>query len=161
MVEPINCQFVSFDEIFNMTKELAFKVADSGYEPELLLAIARSGFVPGRLMSDFLGNSDLYALKVEHWLDTTAEHMEDAIIPVRPEPDPVQARLRRHILQDFRSGAAGDEKLQDHLPGCDHPRGGGPDDQSFLDRVGAGSHQPRSFPRSRFHHAQPASAPHG
>lgn len=89
MVEPIKCQFVSFDEIFNMTKELAFKVTDSGYEPDLLLAIARSGFVPGRLMSDFLGNSDLYALKVEHWLDTTAEHMEDAIIPVQ-SPLPVK-----------------------------------------------------------------------
>ena len=91
MVEPIKCQFVSFDEIFNMTKELAFKVADSGYEPDLLLAIARSGFVPGRLMSDFLGNSDLYALKVEHWLDTTAEHMEDAIIPVQ-SPLPVKGK---------------------------------------------------------------------
>ena len=91
MVEPIKCQFVSFDEIFNMTKELAFKVADSGYEPDLLLAIARSGFVPGRLMSDFLGNSDLYALKVEHWLDTTAEHMDDAIIPVR-SPLPVKGK---------------------------------------------------------------------
>lgn len=74
-----------------MTKELAFKVANSGYEPDLLLAIARSGFVPGRLMSDFLGNSDLYALKVEHWLDTTAEHMEDAIIPVQ-SPLPVKGK---------------------------------------------------------------------
>ncbi|MFX0167843.1 MAG: phosphoribosyltransferase [Candidatus Hodarchaeota archaeon] len=91
MVDPIKCQFVSFDEIFKMTKELAFKVANSGYEPDLLLAIARSGFVPGRLMSDFLGNSDLYALKVEHWLDTTAEHMEDAIIPVQ-SPLPVKGK---------------------------------------------------------------------
>ena len=97
MVEPIKCQFVSFDEIFNMTKELAFKVADSGYEPDLLLAIARSGFVPGRLMSDFLGNSDLYALKVEHWLDTTAEHMDDAIIPVR---SPLPVKDKRVLIID-------------------------------------------------------------
>jgi hypoxanthine phosphoribosyltransferase len=91
MVEPIKCQFVDFDEIYDMSKKLAFKVTESGYEPELLLAIARSGFVPGRLMSDFLGNSSLFALKVEHWLDTTAEHQEDAVIPIR-SPLPVKGK---------------------------------------------------------------------
>ena len=58
---------------------------DSRYKPDLLLAIARSGFVPGRLISDYTGNTDLYALKVEHWLDTTAEHAEDAVIPFRAQ----------------------------------------------------------------------------
>ncbi|MFX1319374.1 MAG: phosphoribosyltransferase [Promethearchaeota archaeon] len=91
MVEPIKCQFVDFQEIYDMSKQLAFKVTESGYEPDLLLAIARSGFVPGRLMSDFMGNSNLYALKVEHWLDTTAEHQEDATIPVR-SPLPVKGK---------------------------------------------------------------------
>ncbi len=99
MVEPIKCQFVDFDEIYDMSKKLAFKVTDSGYEPELLLAIARSGFVPGRLMSDFMGNSNLHALKVEHWLDTTAEHQEDAIIPVQ-SPLPVKGK-RVLIIDDI------------------------------------------------------------
>lgn len=99
MVEPIKCQFVDFDEIYDMSKQLAFKVTESGYEPELLLAIARSGFVPGRLMSDFLGNSNLYALKVEHWLDTTAEHQEDAVIPIQ-SPLPVKGK-RVLIIDDI------------------------------------------------------------
>lgn len=94
MVESIKCQFVEFDEIYEMSKKLAFKVTESGYEPDLLLAIARSGFIPGRLMSDFLGNSNLYALKVEHWLDTTAEHKDDAVIPIR-SPLPVKGK---HVL---------------------------------------------------------------
>lgn len=97
MVEPIKCQFVDFDEIYDMSKQLAFKVTESGYEPELLLAIARSGFVPGRLMSDFLGNSNLYALKVEHWLDTTAEHQEDAVIPIQ---SPLPVKGKRVIIID-------------------------------------------------------------
>lgn len=80
-----------------MTKKLAFKVTKAGYEPELLLAIARSGFVPGRLMSDFMGNSNLYALKVEHWLDTTAEHQEDAVIPVR---SPLPVKDKRVLVID-------------------------------------------------------------
>lgn len=82
-----------------MSKKLAFKVTESGYESDLLLAIARSGFVPGRLMSDFLGNPTLYALKVEHWLDTTAEHQEDAVIPVR-SPLPVKGK-RVLVIDDI------------------------------------------------------------
>ncbi len=80
-----------------MSKKLAFKVSESGYKPDLLLAIARSGFVPGRLISDFMGNSNLYALKVEHWLDTTAEHQEDAIIPVR---SPLPVKEKRVLIID-------------------------------------------------------------
>ncbi len=97
MVEPIKCQFVDFYEIYDMSKQLAFKVTESGYEPDLLLAIARSGFVPGRLLSDFMGNSNLYALKVEHWLDTTAEHQEDATIPVR---SPLPVKGKRVLIVD-------------------------------------------------------------
>ncbi|MFW9831905.1 MAG: phosphoribosyltransferase [Candidatus Thorarchaeota archaeon] len=99
MVEPIKCQFVDFQEIYDMSKKLAFKVTESGYKPDLLVAIARSGFVPGRLMSDFMGNSNLYALKVEHWLDTTAEHQEDAVIPVR-SPLPVKGK-RILVIDDI------------------------------------------------------------
>ncbi|MFX1510546.1 MAG: phosphoribosyltransferase [Promethearchaeota archaeon] len=99
MVEPIKCQFVDFQEIYDMSKTLAFKVTESGYKPDLLLAIARSGFVPGRLISDFLGNANLYALKVEHWLDTTAEHQEDASIPVK-SPLPVKGK-RVLIIDDI------------------------------------------------------------
>lgn len=91
MVEPINCRFVSWQEIVEWTRSLADKVMGSTYHPELLLAIARSGFVPGRLISDYMGNPQLYALKVEHWLDTTAEHTEDAVIPHRA-PLPVDGK---------------------------------------------------------------------
>lgn len=97
MVEPINCRFVSFQEIYDMTKKLADTVAASGYNPELLIAIARSGFVPGRLMSDFLGNPCLYSLKVEHWLDTTAQHAKDATIPQRT---PLPAKGKRVLVVD-------------------------------------------------------------
>jgi hypoxanthine phosphoribosyltransferase len=99
MVEPINCRFVSFDEIYEMTSKLADTVIESGFEPELLLAIARSGFIPGRLMSDFMGNPNLYCLKVEHWLDTTAEHMEDATIPHKI-PLPVKGK-RVLVIDDL------------------------------------------------------------
>ena len=99
MVKLINCRFVSWLEVVDWTRTLSDKVMDSGYNPEILLAIARSGFVPGRLISDYTGNTDLYALKVEHWLDTTAEHAEDAVIPHRT-PLPVKGK-RVLVIDDL------------------------------------------------------------
>ena len=99
MVKPIKCQFVSSQEIYDYTKELANKVIESEFNPEVLLAIARSGFVPGRLMSDFMGNPNLYCLKVEHWLDTTAQHQEDAVIPQKI-PLPVKGK-RVLVIDDI------------------------------------------------------------
>ena len=123
MVDPINCRFVSWQEIVDWTKTLTDEVMDSKFKPELLLAIARSGFVPGRLMSDFSGNTNLHALKVEHWLDTTAEDIEDAVIPHRT-PLPVAdkqvlviddlvdtGRSALHTIQYCKNQGAKDVKL--------------------------------------------------
>ena len=99
MVKPIKCRFVTWQEIVTWTKKLAEKVLESGYKPEVLLAIARSGFVPGRLFSDYTGNPNLICLKVEHWLDTTAQHAEDAVIPHKV-PLPIKGK-RVLIIDDL------------------------------------------------------------
>lgn len=83
MVEKINCQFVSWENVAEWSERLSKKVVESSYKPDTIIALARSGFIPGRLISDFLGISDLVCLKVEHWLDTTAEHKENATIPYK------------------------------------------------------------------------------
>lgn len=81
MSQRMHCEFVSWDEIYSMCKELAKTVEGSSYEPNTLVALARSGFIPGRLLSDFMGITDLVSLKVEHWLDTTGQHRDEATIP--------------------------------------------------------------------------------
>ncbi len=77
----MKCKMVSWEEVYSFCKSLARKVEESGYEPETIIGLARSGFVPSRLLSDFLGITDLVCLKVEHWLDTTGEHKDEATIP--------------------------------------------------------------------------------
>ncbi|MDO5841106.1 phosphoribosyltransferase [Methanosarcina mazei] len=51
-----------------MSRLLARKIKASGYKPDLIIAIGRGGYVPGRLVSDFLLFSDLTSIKVEHYL---------------------------------------------------------------------------------------------
>jgi len=79
----MKCKMVSWDEVYQFCKILAKKVEESGFKPETIIGLARSGFVPSRLLSDFLGITDLVCLKVEHWLDTTGEHKDEATIPYR------------------------------------------------------------------------------
>lgn len=70
MTSIMRCKILSFEDVYNMVKRVAEKVKASEYEPTTIVGLARGGWVPARLMCDFLGITDLVSLKVEHWLET-------------------------------------------------------------------------------------------
>lgn len=63
-------KIVSFNEVYNIVKTVAEEVKSSGFWPTTVVGLARGGWVPARLMCDFLGITDLLSLKVERWLQT-------------------------------------------------------------------------------------------
>ena len=66
----MKCRIVTFEEVYAMSKQVAGKVKESGYKPTTIVGLARGGWMPARLLCDFLGITDLISLKVEHWLET-------------------------------------------------------------------------------------------
>ncbi len=72
-MEKINCIVPEFNEIKKIAKETAAKIKESGYHPDFIIAIARGGLVPARLLSDFLYVKDLVSLKADHWGVTAAK----------------------------------------------------------------------------------------
>jgi hypoxanthine phosphoribosyltransferase len=66
----MKCRILTFEEIYELSRQLANKVKDSNYLPTTIVALARGGWVPARLLCDFMGVTDLISLKVEHWLET-------------------------------------------------------------------------------------------
>jgi len=46
---------VSWDHIISLAKDLARQIESAKYIPDIILAISRGGWVPGRLLSDYLG----------------------------------------------------------------------------------------------------------
>ncbi len=70
MITKMKCKIVSFQEVHEKVRSVAEKVKVSQYEPTTIVGLARGGWVPARLMCDFLGITDLVSLKVEHWLET-------------------------------------------------------------------------------------------
>ena len=63
----IPVKVVSFDEIVQWSRLLADKIRASGWQPDVIVAIARGGYVPARLLCDWLGVSDLVSVQVVHW----------------------------------------------------------------------------------------------
>lgn len=67
MIEKFHCRLVSWRDIERWSKDIVRKVMESGYEPEIVIGLARGGLVPARLIADYLNIKDLYAVKTEHW----------------------------------------------------------------------------------------------
>ncbi|WP_456365712.1 phosphoribosyltransferase [Thermococcus sp.] len=57
----------SWDDIEKWAKEGAWKVIDEGWKPDVIVGLARGGWVAARLYCDYLGVRDLVSVKVEHW----------------------------------------------------------------------------------------------
>ncbi len=63
----LKCVVYSWGEIYEMCEELGRKVASSGFKPDVIIAIARGGWVPARILCDVLDIRELYSVKAEHW----------------------------------------------------------------------------------------------
>ncbi|MCW4050074.1 MAG: phosphoribosyltransferase [Candidatus Bathyarchaeota archaeon] len=51
----------------DLAKAVAYKVKESGFQPDFMVGLARGGWVLSRVLCDYLGVKDLVSLKVEHW----------------------------------------------------------------------------------------------
>jgi hypoxanthine phosphoribosyltransferase len=93
MTDQMKCKIISFEDVYSMVRNVSEKIKDSGFEPTTIIGLARGGWVPARLLCDFLGITDLVSLKVEHWLET-GKTSNEAIIKY-----PVTTSLTdKHVL---------------------------------------------------------------
>ncbi len=65
--DSFKCEFTSFNYVLRLSKILSRRIKSSGYMPDLIVAIGRGGFVPGRLICDVLLLNDLTSMKIEHY----------------------------------------------------------------------------------------------
>ena len=63
----INTKLVKWEEVVEWCRQLADLIESSGFMPDLIAAIARGGYVPARLLCDFLDVHDLVSIQVLHW----------------------------------------------------------------------------------------------
>lgn len=57
----------SWEDIEEWARKGALKILREKWKPDVVVGLARGGWIPARLYCDFLGVKDLLSLKVEHW----------------------------------------------------------------------------------------------
>jgi len=67
MAEAFKCDLISFDEVYELSYQLSISIKETGFRPDIVVAISRGGFTPARLLCDFLGITDLTSVKVQHY----------------------------------------------------------------------------------------------
>jgi len=65
---PISYISPSWDQIYDMMIELAKRVKNSGFKPDLIVGVCRGGWTPARLMSDLLENANTASIRIEFYL---------------------------------------------------------------------------------------------
>jgi hypoxanthine phosphoribosyltransferase len=93
MAEKMRCDMISWSEVERLCQRLARLIRESGYRPDLVVAIGRGGYVPARLVCDSLNIMGLTSIKIEHYL-SGADRQEEAVIRY-----PLKADIRGlHVL---------------------------------------------------------------
>ncbi len=87
---------ISWSEVERLCHRLVDLVRASGYSPDLVIAIGRGGYVPARLVCDYLHMMGLTSIKIEHYL-SGASRQEEAVIRYPLKAD---IRNQRVLLVD-------------------------------------------------------------
>ncbi len=75
----VKVKLVSWEEIVEWSYGLAQVIRRDGYKPDVVVALARGGYVPARLLCDFLDVENLLSIQSQHWTEA-AKAEEKAII---------------------------------------------------------------------------------
>lgn len=89
-------ELVRWDDVYERCRTIARAVREQALAPDLVIAIARGGFAPARILCDFLDIHDLASIKVEHYAAGARE--KDATRVVFPVNTDI--RNRRVLLVD-------------------------------------------------------------
>jgi len=95
MPEQMRCELLSWPQFQRLARKLALAIVESGFHPDLIVAIARGGLAPARIVADYLGIMNVVSFRIEHYRGS--ERAPQAIIR-----NPLSAEItgRRVLLID-------------------------------------------------------------
>lgn len=70
---------LSWQDVYNLTLQLSERIVNSGYVPDVIVGIARGGWIPARILSDVLYASTLQNIRIEYYTDVGAKGKEPKI----------------------------------------------------------------------------------
>ncbi|MEN8108226.1 MAG: phosphoribosyltransferase [Pseudomonadota bacterium] len=93
-MEEMRCEMISWVEVQRLCERLAESIRASRYCPDIVIAIGRGGYIPARLVCDYLGIMELTSIRVEHYLSGSDRQKEVSIrYPLRDDISSLQVLL--------------------------------------------------------------------
>jgi uncharacterized protein len=83
MVSNISFKVLNWEDSFNISLYLFEKIKQDGFQPDVILGIARGGWIPGRLFADFFKLKQTSNIKIEFYREI-GETATDPIIKQFP-----------------------------------------------------------------------------
>jgi hypoxanthine phosphoribosyltransferase len=74
--EEFPCELITWQDSYEMARALAIRVKEDCFGPDIVIAIGRGGYVPARVVCDFLLQDMLTSFKMEHWGSAAKEKPE-------------------------------------------------------------------------------------
>jgi hypoxanthine phosphoribosyltransferase len=76
MAETMHCELITWSEVQRLCRRLASMIKSSNYVPDVVVAISRGGYVPARLICDYLDIMALTSIRTEHYLSGSVKQAE-------------------------------------------------------------------------------------
>jgi len=99
--------YVSYNTVHKLVKELAQRLMDSNFDPDVIVAIGSGGFIPARIIKTFI-NRPIYAVGISYygvdkkhkthptkiqWIDEVQEQLKGKKVLLIDEVDDTRATL--------------------------------------------------------------------
>lgn len=85
-MESSNCslkvELVSNAKVTSLCRKLAHKIQDSGFTPDIIICIARGGYIPARLICDYLDIDNLASIRIKHYTGSDKSEAAQLIDPL-------------------------------------------------------------------------------
>ncbi len=96
MAESLEFVIPTWDKIYEFLLNLAERIRENGFKPDMIVGVSRGGWPPARVMSDLLENPDIANVKAEFYLGVAETKGE----PVITQPVSVSVRDKKVLVVD-------------------------------------------------------------
>ena len=92
----VNYEFVDWDHCYQLCQNVYGRLAKTGYEPDVVVGMARGGWVPARILADLLVTGQTANVKVEFYRDIYETQESPRIV----QPVSGETRWKRVLVVD-------------------------------------------------------------
>jgi len=79
LLKDLQLEIISWNQIYNSLLDLSNLIQNSGFVPDLIVGISRGGWIPARIFSDLLGNSNLDTVTTKFYVGISETKLEPKI----------------------------------------------------------------------------------